>query len=470
MDFPMFFLDFFGNRILIAVIAIVHVMVNHPLAVGAYPLVVLMEWWGRRKGSAEWDELARKITFVLFIVTTSVGALTGVGIWLATALIAPFGIGSLLRVFFWAWFTEWTVFISEVVLVMIYYLTWKRWTEGIWKKVHIGVGVVLAVCSWFTMMIIVAILGFMMGTGNWTGNHNFLSAVLNPLYFPQLAFRTALAMLTAGFYAWFLIFFFTKKHSEFREKAVRFTATWMFVWVGPCLAAAIWYWNAVPAAMLANVPVGLLTQKFMSWHETFAMIIALAVFVIIVAILFGLARPRLLPAVMLIIPFVLGLWMLGHFERVREFIRKPFVIADYMYSNGIKVSEMPVFKRDGFLPYATYVKNHTVTDANLESAGRDVFIIACSRCHTSTDGINGVTKKFRALYGNEPWDKNVLMAFIATMHNTRTFMPPFPGSDREAEALVAYIKQMQVKPEAIVGAQAGWTPKPLTTQGAQTAP
>ncbi|MBD3258642.1 cytochrome c, partial [candidate division GN15 bacterium] len=150
MDFPAFFLDYIGNRMLIAIIAVLHTMINHPLAIGAYPLVVVMEWWGYRTGNLEWDKLAYRITFVLFIVTTTVGALTGVGIWLATSLIAPFGIGALLRIFFWAWFAEWFVFVAEVGLVLLYFLLWKRWGSGIMKKVHIGTGVVLAVMSWFT--------------------------------------------------------------------------------------------------------------------------------------------------------------------------------------------------------------------------------------------------------------------------------------------------------------------------------
>ena len=49
MDFPLFYLDFIGNRMLIAIVAVVHVLINHPLAVGAYPLAV------RPSGAPEWQ-------------------------------------------------------------------------------------------------------------------------------------------------------------------------------------------------------------------------------------------------------------------------------------------------------------------------------------------------------------------------------------------------------------------------------
>ena len=78
MDFPVFHLDFFGNRWLIATIAILHVLINHGLAVGMMPLVAAMEWYGHKKQDPRWDRLAYKILFFCFLITTTVGALTGV--------------------------------------------------------------------------------------------------------------------------------------------------------------------------------------------------------------------------------------------------------------------------------------------------------------------------------------------------------------------------------------------------------
>ena len=243
----------------------------------------------------------------------------------------------------------------------------------------------------------------------------------------------------------------------------------MLAWVIPFIAGSIWYYHTVPSNMLANLGVAMLTQKFMQWHQTLSIIMAVTIGVIIVVAVVGAIKPKLIPSVLLVIPFVLGLWLLGHFERVREFIRKPYVIADYMYSNGVKLDELPVFQRDGVLPYANYVTNHRVTADNMVAAGRDVLVVTCSRCHT-TRGINSMMTKFTNLYGNDPWDKDAVLAFIHTMHMTRTYMPPFPGSDKEAEALVAYLKQMQVDHKFILGAQNEWTVKPAPTTSQATGP
>ena len=205
MDFPIFHLDLIGNRMLIAFIGILHVMINHALAVGFIPVVTLLEYLGYRKQkynpeeAGQWDELARKMMFVAFVVTTSIGALTGVGIWFSAALVNPDAIGSLIRVFYDAWFTEWFIFVLEVVFVMIYFLRWKRSNESPQaKKRHIQFGAFLTVFSWLTMTIIVAILGFMMTPGNWLSNRSFFSGMANPLYIPQLYFRTPLAMMLGG--------------------------------------------------------------------------------------------------------------------------------------------------------------------------------------------------------------------------------------------------------------------------------
>ena len=423
MDFPLFHLDWAGNRILIAVIGVVHVAVNHSMAVGAMPLVAFIQWWGYRTGDARWDRLAYRILGCCFIVTTTLGALTGVGIWLSASLVNPHAIGSLIRVFFWAWFTEWLVFVTEVALILAYFLTWQGWGARN-KGRHIAFGFALATASWCTMAIIVAILGFMMNPGSWTGQHAFWTGVLNPIYLPQLFFRTPLAMVLAGLLAMLLVPFFTGR-DEFRGRAIRLTAAWTLAWSLPCIAGAWSYWLVIPASMKANVPVALATQAFQAWYAAVASALKIASGVLV---------------------------LVGSFERAREFVRKPAVIDNYMYANGIEISHYPLLREEGVLAHATYCGQRSVTPANRLEAGRDLFIIACTRCHT-TNGVNGVVGKLKTLYGTEPWSRDVVFSYIRTMHNVRTFMPPAPGTDAELSALAEYLVSLQTAPVPLGGAQ-----------------
>ncbi len=452
MDFPVFHLDFFGNRLLIAVIASLHVIINHMLAVGLAPLVTYLEWLGIRTRDEQWDRLAYRILFVAFIVTTSLGALTGVGIWLSTSLVNPNAIGSLIRVFFWAWFFEWTVFVTEVALILIYMLSWKTMWAKAHKKAHLGLGVALSVASWLTMAVIVAILSFQMDTGVWTVNPGFWTAALNPVYLPQLFFRTPLALVTAAMFALFLTVLFTERGSEFRGRAVRAISGWALAFSPAWLVGAWSYWKVIPERMHANLPVALTTLNFQQLYDPLRVVIAVSVGVVVLVAVWGLLAPRRLPAVAMIVPVLFAVWQLSYFERVREFIRKPEVVQAYMYSNGLRAQDYPLYAEDGLLAHASYAVVHDVTDDNTLMAGREMFRLACSRCHT-THGVNSIVQKFGAMYGWQGWDHAALVTYLDGIQNARPFMPPVPGTAEEKSALADYIISLRADPAPLDGVQ-----------------
>lgn len=480
MDFPSYYLDHMaGGRLIIGLIASLHVLINHPLAVGAYPLLAWMEWWAHRNNRPDIDRLAYRITFIVFIVTTTVGAMTGVGIWLSTSLFAPFAIGSLLRVFFWGWFAEWLVFISEVALICWWFLSWKKADTPEKKKKHIKIGIALSIMSWLTMALIVAVLGFMMKPGEWSQTRAFLDAMTNPLYGPQLGFRTCFAFMTAAVFIWFAAFFFTRGRKGSPEAAEGLKLReWLVYRMSHVVLVALfgtfvfgsWYWHRVPEEMKANSSVALLTQQFMSWHGQFETLLGWTIVAFVVIAIGGLSAGFRVPRWALLIPSIMGIWLLSHFERAREFMRKPWVIGEYMYSNGVHKDELAFLQSEGLLKHATYARHREVTAGNKVECGQDIFMLTCSRCH-STTGLNGVIEKFSVMYGGDkPWDDTAMLMFIKGMHQTRTFMPPFPGNEKEAEALVAYIQQLRAKPETLHGAQtAGVIVAPPVTEPATTA-
>ncbi|SKA18448.1 Cytochrome C oxidase, cbb3-type, subunit III [Enhydrobacter aerosaccus] len=468
MDFPVFHLDIFGNRGLIAMIAILHVLINHGLAVGMMPLLACFEWYGVRKGDKRWDELAYKILFVSFIITTTIGALSGVGIWLSVSLVNPYSIGSLIRVFFWAWFVEWLVFITEVCLIVAYTLTWKKWRDGEAKRRHVRLGFALGLFSWITMAIIVSILGFMMDPGNWLADSTLWSGFTNPIYLPQLAFRTPLAATMAGIIALFLVPFFVPRIDPFRHQAMRAIALWTLFFAPLVAAGGWWYYSVVPSLMKDNLAVSALTLAFSGWLDELLWIAVFTVVAVVAVVQVAISRPNLLPRVALIFPLVAILWMTGHFERVREFIRKPYVIGRYMYANGVRVDDYALLQRDGVLAYATYSTPLTEAEkasvpSRLDAAerdaaldrlqkGKDVFMDTCSRCHT-THGVNAVAAHLQRLFGNQPWKPDLTLGYLENMHNAQPFMPPFPGTSQELSLLALYLEQLQHNTTPTSGAQ-----------------
>lgn len=460
MDFPIFHLDLFGNRMLIAVIAILHVIVNHGLAIGFAPIITALEWYGFKTKNDRFDKIAYKFMFVAFVITTTIGALTGVGIWFSVSLVNPYSISSLIRVFFWAWFIEWLVFVTEVVLILAYFLTWKKCKTDRDKKRHIMLGVLLSVFSWITMALIVAILGFMMDPGNWMTQRGLLTAIFNPMYLPQLGFRTCLAMFEASAIIMFLAIIFTRTDLKMRKDILQMLGLWMTFWAPLCLVFGYWYYSRVPVFMKDNIPLALLASDFGHWQEQLLIIIQITVVVFLLLAQLLILVPQKIPAWLAVIPMFLIMWLTGHFERIREFIRKPYIIGQYMYANGMRVEDYPLLTKDGLMAHATYI--HPLSNEEKQGLsedmfdkmedGKNVFLIACSRCHT-IKGTASIIKKFEKLMGNGDWNETDIANYTKTVHDIQQFMPPFPGNDKDTQTLAAYLNHMHKNNLSTSGAQ-----------------
>lgn len=462
MDFPVFHIDFIGNRLLIGIDAILHVLINHALAIGALPVIVLMESVGIRQQDARWDALAHRLLKVVFIVTTTVGALTGVGIWFSAALVNPAAIGSLIRVFFWGWFTEWVVFVAEVSLIMAYFLSWeKAGQSAAAKQKHLRFGIGLAIFSWITMAIIVAILGFMMDPGNWHTERTLWSGLFNPMYLPQLAFRTALAIVMGGMVMMCLTYLYTRQDLVFRRQVRYAISQWSACWLVVLALASIWYYQVVPVYMMANLPIAITTQAYTEWNTSLKWLLILGVLFVAWILRAGIKRPGEIHGMQYFTASLVLFLMLGQFERVREFVRKPFIIGGYMYANGIRVDEYPLLQRDGILQHALYTSVRNINADNQVQAGREVFGLTCTRCHT-VRGVNSIREQLVNMYGSKTWNPAVIEAYVENMHGARYYMPPFPGNKAELKALSAYLASLQRGSRVVAfdGAQTIGIPEP----------
>jgi hypothetical protein len=429
MNFPTVEFPWFGNGNIVAIIAIIHVLISHGVAIGATALVVSSEYYAIVTKNEKLDQLAKQLTKWILIITTTVGAMTGVGIWFSTTVIQPDSIGSLLRIFFWAWVAEWVVFVLEVVFLLIYYYTWETWKEGKTKRKHLNVGIMLAVFSWLTMSIITGILAAKLTPGRWVETLSFWNAFFNPTYLPSLGFRTFLAiMLAIALFTIFVRLFV--KDEEVRMPLLRIFSIWGAISLLATVVLGIWYLQSIPdqAAKLIVWSTGLPEKTFDVLN-----MIAFALFIVF---LFWLAiRPKKLPIFLSLAVFMSAIGFIGEFEVVRESIRKPYIIYNYMYVNGITAVKAEEMNQDGYLAHSTVAKIKKVTENNKVEAGREIYQGQCLACHT----IDGWRSK-RALANRlKGWPQQSIESFIPTMHQVRPMMPPFVGTKEKVEALAAYL-------------------------------
>ena len=220
------------------------------------------------------------------------------------------------------------------------------------------------------MTIIVAILGFMMDPGNWNSNPNLINGFTNPLYIPQLVFRTPMAMLMAGVFGLLLATIFTKYGTQIRKDAVKSISKWIILWAPFTLFGAVWYYKVIPEGMTANMSTAVGTIDFAQYYGLLKYFIIGGVSLSVVIAVIGLFKARVIRPYMVVLPVVFTFAFLGFFERVREFVRKPYVIGQYMYSNLLLEEDMVVYQQDGILKHATYTSVNEVTEDNKLEAGK----------------------------------------------------------------------------------------------------
>ena len=431
MEFPLFQVPYLGNGMTIGIVAIVHVLISHGLAIGAMTMVVVSEYRGFRDQDQDWERFSRDLLLAVIIIITGVGAVTGVGIWVTTSALSPRGIGSLLRVFFWPWFAEWLVFVTELVILLVYYFTWDHWI-GTQKRRHVFLGAGYILMSLSSAFLITGILGFMLTPDVWPWEQSLTAAFFNPTFLPQLLLRLAIALTLGSLFALAYLLY------TLREPRCRREAAHLFGSI--CLVALVqipfltwWYYAVVPSRYKTHIIYGILTSRLSQHPEVLfaALAVALAAVLSCAGLAWGrktsAARVLVIPALVLAVAFVFA------FERTREFIRGPYLIPGYLYATNVLLQEKPYLDQHGLLPNAFWFNMLGQDDPENQGA----FLLAqnCSACHT-IGGLNDIRTRVK----NRSEDG--ILVYLSHIGEMVPFMPPFSGTEAERRILARFLYRL----------------------------
>jgi mono/diheme cytochrome c family protein len=435
LEFPIFQVPYLGNGMTIALNAVLHVVISHGVSIGLMAIIVLGEYLGFRRSSPDWETFSKTLLKPTIIIITGVGAVTGVGIWFITSALTPRSIGSLLRVFFWPWFIEWIIFALEVIVILIYYFTWDRWT-GQWKKRHFYFGSSYVPLALVSAFLITGILGFMLTPESWPWSKSFWSGFFNLSFPPQLFLRIA-GSFTLGTLFSMAFILFSAQNSPFRKEALTLLSKIALICFFATIGFSWWYFSVLPSAYKTNIVFSALTSRFSQYPEFFWYANiggAILLFLLMVFGLKGIARPSRI----LIIPVILiSIGFTAEFERIREFARGPYLIPGYMYSNQVLLAEAPFFDKTGVLKSA-YWYSETFTKPDVVSQGAYLFARNCSSCHT-IGGINDIRARV------EGRTEDGIFVILKLTHEMVPFMPPFSGTDDERQTLARFFYQLSNK-------------------------
>lgn len=473
MNYPIWSLP--AKGLLIAAVAIVHVFVSH-FAVGGGLFLVLAERKARRERDQALLGYVRAHSRFFILLTLVMGTITGVGIWFTIGLVHPEATASLIHAFLWAWAIEWTFFVTEIAAAMVYYYGWDRLDA----RAHEAVGWIYFVSAWLSLVVISGILSFMLTPGAWVRTHGFLAGLLNPSFIPSVLARTAAAFGLAGLYA--LLTASRLRDTALKEKVARYAGRWVLPMALVLPVAIVLY---LGAAFLSGIPlgeplggpgggIGGIWPALLHGSTTGNPIFIRAVRVVFVAsfltLLLTVAATRLRPR-RYGLPLALGVLAcafaaIGAGEWSREDLRKPYVIGNYMFVNGVRDASavpdtaaslspapggdpfsLPVLQRDGVTRATLWHRPASLMPADmpLEREGEEIFRVLCTGCHT-IDGYNAVRPLVRSRRRAEL--ENTL-EHLDTWRGRR--MPPFAGNAAERRALAAFLERLGGTPGPSAG-------------------
>jgi mono/diheme cytochrome c family protein len=366
-------------------------------------------------------------------------------------LISPATISALIRTYVWGWAIEWVFFIVEIVAALVYFATWDR----ISKRAHLLVIWIYFVAAYASLVVINGIITFMLTPGDWLQTHSFWDGFFNPTYWPSLLLRSGIAILIA---AAFMLFPAWRGSALARPRLARYLGWWLAAGVFVAYAGYRWWEAALPESIqsmfLGAAPVlGALadTRQFLLWSITA---------VLVLGAVFLLAAPRWARPVTAVLVMLAAFAFFGGYERLREGVRKPFLIHDYMFSNGLRVDQIESINENGMLGTSRWAA--LVPEDDEIERGRQIFRTQCASCHT-LDGYQGIRELL-------PDDPDMAMGVLFVMYEqggayasaqpaepvNKTeldypFMPPFVGTEDEMADLASYLAGLATDDNAVTG-------------------
>jgi len=437
MDFPVWYVPYLTAPLLIPLIAVPHVIVAQFAVGGGFLLADLTR---RAYGANDLAILAylRGLTRTFVLITIVFGAVTGVGIWWTIGLTSPETTSALIHIFVFGWAAEWAVFVLELAAAFVFYYFWGR----LEPREHVIVGWMYAAAAWVSLVLITGITAFMLTTGGWTPEKSFLTAFFNPSFAPQVLLRTggslAIAALGIGVHL-----SFQKDHGLDKDLIIRWMSRWALAGVILILVGGAWYLAVMPDHARLNLiraPI-LLAMTGINFFVTLLVTAALT---------WGhMVGSRWITPPAAVLLFFAGAAAITTGEFVREGTRKPYRIDRYIFSPGIRASDVTDVQRSGLIRRAPWLQHYldrelspgaSLRAADLPPAGRvevgkSIFRYHCSSCHAEW-GYNGIVPILR------PWTPELIRDTVRNLHRANPAMPPWMGNENEREALAAYLMQL----------------------------
>ncbi|MCA9435337.1 MAG: cytochrome ubiquinol oxidase subunit I [Candidatus Omnitrophica bacterium] len=425
-EYPTWDVPRLGGGMAIGLIATIHVLVAH-FSVGAGIILAVGETVARKKSDETILNFLRIFSKWLLLIGFVFGAVSGVAIWFSISLASTRATSMLIHTFVWFWAIEWVFFLVEIVSGYAYYASWGR----ISPRQHTALAWIYAIAAWMSLFIISGILSFMLSPGDWIQTRDVWDGFLNPTFLSTVALRTLSSLGIASLAAMAIVNLYPKFSREERTRVINFNATFLWPLV-LMLPFAYWYFQGIPPFAKGLIQGGAAAMTLF-----FLFGIAASTLVGLYAYFGLIRRKRYINLETSLLLLSIAIIATVSMEFVREGVRKPYVIYNLLYSNGLTKEEVPRANNEGVLANAPWKRiGFDENTADPEALGEKMYEIQCSSCHV----VNGFNDVVLLIDG---WSDDLLWYNLERLHELKPFMPPLVGTDKERKALAAYLMELQ---------------------------
>jgi cytochrome d ubiquinol oxidase subunit I len=441
MHYPAWYVPFLTSPMLIAIIAILHVLVSH-YAVGGGLFLAVETRYAYRTNNKEYLAYLKDHAWFFILITVVYGAITGVGIWWTIGLASPLATETLIHTFVFGWAMEYVFFVLEIVSAFIFFYYWGR----LEPKVHQAMAWIYAFSAWMSLVLITGITAFMLNPGTWVETKNFWLGFFNPQFVPQVIARTGGALLLSSLYV-YLHAAFRVKDTALRDLIASRSTLPALVGAAYVTLGGIGWYIFLPESAKAALAAASSLNIFM------VLIFALTIAVFVMLYLGPLRHPNWVSPGFALLLFGTGLTVFSAGEFVREAVRKPYIIYNVVYGNQILPEEVATLREKGYLEggtwtsawvrarYPTVTQSGQINEDTLlalpepdqRELGKVLFQYHCSSCHATTEGYSAVAQLLRG------WTPEMIRNLVQNPEKFHFFMPPWAGMPQEAELLTKYL-------------------------------
>jgi len=449
MSYPWWYVPLITSPMLIAVVAVLHVLVSHYAVGGGIFLAVETKHAHDHRDQAYLDYLHRHARFFI-LLTVVFGAISGVGIWWTIGLASPLATEVLIQTFVFGWATEWVFFVVEILAAFLFYYLWGRITP----KLHVTLGWIYAFAAWMSLVLITGITAFMLHPGGWLERNDFWVGFFNPQFIPQTIARTGGALLLTSLYV-YLHGSLTLRDIRLRDKiAVRSARPALVGAAMITIGGALWY-VFLPQSAKAVL------ETAAALNILIVLIFALTIAVFALLFFGPLRNPGWLTPGFAVPLFLFGLAAFSAGEFVREAVRKPYIVYNVVLGNQVRPEDVPELRERGYLEGGlwtrayvadrypeTIVMSKTTDGTALEidearllelprqdqvHLGKVIFQYHCNDCHAMEQGYSATAPLLRA----KP--RELVLGTVRHLHRAHFFMPPWCGTEEEAQLMTEYL-------------------------------